>query len=215
MLLFLERHRIGKCWPYWHLYFICLVGWGCRIHRMFLCSGVRPHQNNRCPMAQLAGAVEYTECFSAGEQDHPHQWVPWGPVGWGCRNHWLHLGWGVRTRLQRVSWYDTNQSEGDVSVMQELWRMWSTSSLPLFPGPLSHRFEETSWGLIYGSNTTKRCTYAKLNCLFNKYGLLMSVVDLGQNRLSGISQAGCTCVNKRKQMRGLNQERVGDVKLYM
>ena len=25
-------------------HFICPVGWGCRIHRLFLCGGVRPHQ---------------------------------------------------------------------------------------------------------------------------------------------------------------------------
>ena len=32
--------------------------------------------------------------------------------------------------------YDTKQSDGEVPVMQELWGMRSTPSLPLLPGPL-------------------------------------------------------------------------------
>ena len=43
------------------------------------------------------------------------------PVGWGCR---ICPG------------YDTKQSDGEVPVMLELWRMRSTPSLPLLPGPL-------------------------------------------------------------------------------
>ena len=47
--------------------------------------------------------------------------------------------------------------------------MQSTPSLPLFPGPLI-RSGSTWYGPIYGSNRTKLCTYAKLNCL--KYNCL-------------------------------------------
>ena len=62
-------------------------------------------------LAQLAGAVEYTDCTSAEGYDS-----------------------------QRVSWiYDTKQSDDEVQVMLELWRMWSTLSLPLLPGPLRPR----------------------------------------------------------------------------
>ena len=32
--------------------------------------------------------------------------------------------------------YDTKQADGEVPVMLALWGMWSTPSLPLFPGPL-------------------------------------------------------------------------------
>ena len=32
--------------------------------------------------------------------------------------------------------YDTKQSDGEVPVMLELWGMWSTTLLPLLPGPL-------------------------------------------------------------------------------
>ena len=32
--------------------------------------------------------------------------------------------------------YDTKQSDGEVPVMLEFWRMRSTPSLPLLPGPL-------------------------------------------------------------------------------
>ena len=43
------------------------VSWGCRIHRLYLCRGVR--LLNVCPVAQSAGAVEYTDCNSEEEQD--------------------------------------------------------------------------------------------------------------------------------------------------
>ena len=58
-------------------------------------------------VAQSAGAVEYTDCFSA--EEYPH-------------NEWLG--------------YDTKQSNGEVPVMLWLWGIRSTPSLPLLPGPL-------------------------------------------------------------------------------
>ena len=59
-------------------------------------------------IAQMAGAVKYTDCFSAERKDssnkHPR--------------------------------YDNKQSDGEVPVMLEFWGMWSTISLPLLLGPL-------------------------------------------------------------------------------
>ena len=43
-----------------------------------------------------------------------------GPVGWGCRIHWLYLCRGVRPPPQRVSWYDTKQSDGEVPAVLEI-----------------------------------------------------------------------------------------------
>ena len=60
--------------------------------------------------AQSAGAVEYTNYFSA-ERYLPNE----------CPG------------------YDTKQSDGEVPVMLELWEMWSTPSLPSLPGPLRTR----------------------------------------------------------------------------
>ena len=57
------------------------------------------------------------------------------PVGWGCRIHRLHLCRGVRPPNECPG-YGTKQSDGEVSVMLELWRMWSTPSLPLLPSSL-------------------------------------------------------------------------------
>ena len=59
-------------------------------------------------VAQLAGAVEYTDCISAEGEDFPYK----------CPG------------------YDTKQFDGEVPVMLVLWRMQSTPSLPLLPGPL-------------------------------------------------------------------------------
>ena len=53
-------------------------------------------------MVPLAGAVEYTDYFSA--------------VGYNSPNECLE--------------YDTKQSDGQISVILELWGMRSTSSLP-------------------------------------------------------------------------------------
>ena len=59
-------------------------------------------------IAQAAVATEYTECFSAEENDSPNE----------CPR------------------YDTKQSDGEVPVMQGLWGMRSTPSLLSLPGPL-------------------------------------------------------------------------------
>ena len=59
-------------------------------------------------MAQSVGAVEYTICISAEEQNSPNE----------CPG------------------YDTKQSDGEVPVMLELWGMPNSPSLPSFPGPL-------------------------------------------------------------------------------
>ena len=58
-------------------------------------------------VAQLTGAVEYTDCFSA--EGYPPNECPG---------------------------YDTKQSDGEVPVMLDLWGMQSTLSLPSLPGPL-------------------------------------------------------------------------------
>ena len=67
--------------------------------------------------------------------------------------------------------YDTKQSDGEALVMQELWRIGSTLSMPSLPGPL--------WSRVVASETVlsmsqkelfdiwtecKHMTYAKLNC---------------------------------------------------
>ena len=60
-------------------------------------------------MAQSAGAVEYTDCFSEeGMKPHSKEWPG----------------------------YDTKQFDGEVPVMLELWGMWTTPLLPSLPGPL-------------------------------------------------------------------------------
>ena len=73
-----------------------------------------------------------------------------GPVDNSSRIHWLHhyrglrlllrvsdqVGWSGVKLPQRVSWYDTKQSYAEISVMQELWAMWSTPLLSSLPGSL-------------------------------------------------------------------------------
>ena len=56
-------------------------------------------------------------------------------VGWGCRIHRLLLCRGVR-HPDECPWYDTKQSDDEVSVMEELWGMQSAPLLPSLPSPL-------------------------------------------------------------------------------
>ena len=58
------------------------------------------------------------------------------PVGWVCILPWLHLCRGVRPSPNECPGYDTKQSDGEVSAVLELWGMWSTPSLPSYPGSL-------------------------------------------------------------------------------
>ena len=60
-------------------------------------------QTTNYMVAQLAGAVEYTNCTSTEGQEPPPNKCPE---------------------------YDTKQSDGEVPVMLELWRMHNTPSLP-------------------------------------------------------------------------------------
>ena len=61
-----------------------------------------------------------------------------GLVGWGCRTHWLHLCCWVSPPpvVNKCPGYDIKQSDGEVPVMLELWRMQSAPSLLLLPGLL-------------------------------------------------------------------------------
>ena len=62
-------------------------------------------------------AVEYTDCFSAGDMTPTNEYPRYG----------------------------TEKSDGDVPVMLELWGMRSPPSLPSLPGPL--RFEVVGPGI--------------------------------------------------------------------
>ena len=59
-------------------------------------------------MVQSAEAEEYTDSISAEGFNSPN----------------------------RCPGYETKQSDGEASVMLELWGMWSTPSLPSLPGSL-------------------------------------------------------------------------------
>ena len=59
-------------------------------------------------LAQLAWGVEYADCMSAEN----------------------------KTPSNECSWYDTKPSDNEAPVILVLRGMWSTPSLPSFPGPL-------------------------------------------------------------------------------
>ena len=81
-------------------------------------------------LAQSAGAVEYTDCFSAK---------------------------GVRPLTNECPEYDTKQSVGEIPVMLGLWGMRSTPLLPSFPGLLWPGVVAPNMCPLYGINRTKPC----------------------------------------------------------
>ena len=87
-------------------------------------------------LAQLAGAVEYTDWISAEEYNFRNE----------CPG------------------YDTKQSDGEALVNLELRGMRSTSSLPSLPGPLWPELVAAARVLSMGQ-IELNCNHAKLNCL--------------------------------------------------
>ena len=81
----------------------------------------------------------------------------YSPFGWGCRIHRLHLCRGLRSPSTSVLIYDIKQSDGEVPVMQEIWGMWSTLSLPSFPGPL--------WPGVVAHESILSMSQIELNCV--------------------------------------------------
>ena len=77
-----------------------------------------------------------------------------------CRIHRLLLCGGIRPHTNECSRYDIKQSDGVVPVMLELWRMWSTLSLPSLPGPL--------WPGVVASERVLSIGETELNCVLEQ-----------------------------------------------
>ena len=103
-------------------------------------------------------------------------------VGWGGRINQLFLCRGVRSSTNQRPVYDTQKSDGEVTVTLKLWGMQSTPLLPSLPGLLWPGVVEPDRVLSMGQIelncvlmqnwtawnrnvlTFKLRTYAKLNC---------------------------------------------------
>ena len=70
----------------------------------------------------------------------------------------------VKTSPNEFPGYDFKQSDGGAPVMQELWGMQSTPSLPSFTGPLWPAVVAPDRVLSMGQ-IKLNCNYIKLNCL--------------------------------------------------
>ena len=79
------------------------------------------------------------------------------PVGWKWRIHRLLFCRGVRPHHNDCPIYDTEQSDGEVPIMQELWEIQSTPSLPSLPGPL--------WCRVAGPDRVLHLGQIELNCV--------------------------------------------------
>ena len=77
-------------------------------------------------------------------------------VGWGFRIHRLHLCGGVRP-FYECPGYETERSDGEVPMMQELFEMRSTPSLSPVLGPL--------WsGMVAHARVLSMCQI-EINCV--------------------------------------------------
>ena len=85
----------------------------------------------RCNLQlQMTGQREYKMTILKQRTSFTYNEVPKrsSPVGWDLE-YTDYISAEGYDFPQRVSWYDTKQSDGTVSVMLELWWMWSSSSL--------------------------------------------------------------------------------------
>ena len=98
--------RMCHLLPVHHLGMAFLAGSKVKIQQLN-----KEQTNKTSLLAQSVGAPEYTDCNSAERSDPPPP-------------------------AMSVLDYDTKQSDGQALVVQELWGMRSTPSLPLLPGPL-------------------------------------------------------------------------------
>ena len=62
-----------------------------------------------------------------------------------------------RTPLNKCPGYDTKQSDSEVPVMLDLWRMRGTPSLPSLPGLL--------WPVVVAPNRALSMNQTELNCV--------------------------------------------------
>ena len=77
-------------------------------------------------------------------------------IGWGGRIHRVLLYSGVK-KPNECSGYDTIQSDDEVPVILELWKIWSASSLPSLPGSL--------WPRVLASDRLLYMGQRELNCV--------------------------------------------------
>ena len=92
------------------------------------------------------------------------------PVCWGYGIHRLHLGRGVRPPANEYPRYDTEQSDGEVSVMLEIWRMRSTlycQCFQVYSDPeWLHLIRVLSMGHIELNRDFGSLLLLHLNCVF-------------------------------------------------
>ena len=80
-----------------------------------------------------------------------------GPVDWGYIIHRLHLCRGVRPLTNKSPGYSTERSDGEARVMQGLWGMQYTSTLPSLSGP--------QWLSVVAPNQVLSMGRIELNCV--------------------------------------------------
>ena len=115
-----------------------------------------------CVCVCVCGEITYFNMFSLAEGRKCFKLVCL-PSRLGLLNTSTSLQSVTNCSLMSVLIYDTKQSDGEVPVILELWKMRSVPSLPSLRGPL---WPGSTWySRNYGSNRTKLFTYDKLNCL--------------------------------------------------
>ena len=87
----------------------------------------------------------------------------------GAAEYRLHLCRGIR-RPNKCPGYDTKQSDGETSVMLELWEMWNTSSLSLLPGPL--------WPRVVAPDRVQSMGQIERNCVITLNWIVWNLVFL-------------------------------------
>ena len=114
---FYESFRLGMFWVLWYTNHCCLFN------------------DKSCLYICISNIYDLSTHFLDRFFKKTELILVYCPVCWVCRIHRLLLCWGV-SPTNHCPGYDTEQSDGEVPAMLELWGMRSSPSLPLLPGPL-------------------------------------------------------------------------------
>ena len=116
-------------------------------------------------------------------------------VSWGCRIHQQHLWIGERQLpSNKCLGYDIKQSDGEAPDL-EIWRMWSTPSLPLLLGSLWPRVVTPDRVLSMGQIEQTMC--ANKSLLWLLYSNTWNLLTVCKKRAQAHSRMVSTkCVYK-------------------
>ena len=150
---------------------LCPIGWGCGIHRLYLCRGITSHYHNECPW--------YDTKQSDGEDPVMLQL-------WGMRNtpsllllpgllqpkivapdRVLSMGLIELKCVLMINWISWNRTVLNVNcVLMLSWIVWNGTVFDIETVLTLNRIVWNRTVLIFSCVCGQNYTYTKMNCLY-------------------------------------------------